>query len=483
MKGKIRRLEKLAQTLEPGEEERILMREKIIQYADEYVGKLPQLPAYYATDEQGIGVNDSPISEEPAGLDEALAILREHIIRPGENLGSRGNLAYIPISGLYISALADYVTAITNPYAGIFFSSPGAVRIERMLLRWMADFIGYPSSAAGDLTSGGSIANLMGIVTAREAHDLKTKDIPKSVVYLTEQAHHSIDKGLRVSGLGECIKRYIPLDRQFRMQADTLCNTIIEDRNEGLNPWMICGTAGTTDTGAVDPLDAIADIAKDHQLWFHVDGAYGAPFALCEMGKEILGGIDRSDSLIMNPHKGLFMPLGSGAVLVRDGKKLRQAYDYTATYLQDQDYLASPDEVSPADLSLELSRPFRGLRLWLPLKLVGVAPFRAALEEKLLLTRYFYHEMERVDGFSMGPYPDLSIATFRYIPRRGDINQFNQRLTNAVQNDGRIFISSTTIEGRFTLRLAVLGFRTHLDTIDQALEILSEKAEAISNTV
>ena len=482
MKEKIKQLENIARALEPNAEERQLLRDKVIRYADSFLEKLPHLPAYVATDDKGIGIYGSPISGEPIGMDEALNMLNKHVNRPGENIGSSRNLAYIPIGGLYVSALADYLTAITNRYAGIFFSAPGAVYVERMLLRWMADFIGYPASSAGDLTSGGSIANLMAIVTARDAHDLKSKDYSKSVVYLSKQTHHSIEKALRIAGMKECVKQYIPLSENFRMRADALEEAIRRDSLAGLNPWLVVANAGTTDTGAVDPLETIAHIAQVNKLWLHVDGAYGAAFALCDMGKKILQGIELSDSIILNPHKGLFMPLGSGAVLVKDGHKLQQAHYYTASYMQDQESLASPDEISPAELSIELSRPFRGLRLWLPLKLVGEAPFRAALEEKLLLARYFYNELGHVDGFSMGPSPDLSIITFKYIPDRGNADFFNQQLVNAVQQDGRIFISSTTIDGTFTLRLAVLGFRTHLDTIEEAIDILKEKVKEISRS-
>jgi aromatic-L-amino-acid/L-tryptophan decarboxylase len=210
-----------------------------------------------------------------------------------------------------------------------------------------------------------------------------------------------------------------------------------------------------------------------------VDGAYGAPFALTGHGKQILKGIERSDSVVLDPHKGLFLPFGSGAVLVRDGRHLLDAHHYDASYLQDKNALASGDEVSPADLSPELTRPFRALRLWLPLKLAGVAPFRAALEEKLLLARYFHERLRLEDGFEVGPAPDLSIVTFRCLPRRGDPDVFNGKLINAVQRDGRVFLSSTKIDGRFTLRIAIMSLRTHLDTIEKAIEILREKAKQL----
>lgn len=482
MRKRIKQLEKLASALEPNAEERASLLEKVIQYTNVFLDNIEQMPTYVPTDDKGMGLDDSPISEESIDIDEALRLLKHNVDRPGLNIGSDGYLAFIPGSGLYTSALGDYVAAVTNRYAGIFFASPGAVRMERLLLAWIADFIGYPKSAAGDLTSGGSIANLVGIVTARDGHNLSAKDFTRSVVYLTTQTHHSVEKALRIAGLKECVKRTVPLDECYRMKPEALEDAILDDKKAGLNPWLIVATAGTTDTGAVDPLVPITDIARAHQLWLHVDGAYGAAFALCAEGKRKLKGLERSDSLIIDPHKGFFLPFGSGAVLVRDGEKLQQAHHYDADYMQDQDQLASSDETSPADLSPELSRPFRALRLWLPLKLAGVAPFRAALEEKLLLARYFYDKIQQIDGFEVGPYPDLSIVTYRYIPERGDVNQFNRKLNYAVQQDGRVFLSSTLIDGQFALRLAVLGFRAHLNTIDRAIEILQEKAKEIERS-
>jgi glutamate/tyrosine decarboxylase-like PLP-dependent enzyme len=422
---------------------------------------------------------DSPISERSIGPDEALDLLDRGVIQRGVNVGSAGHLAYIPGSNLYASALADYLAAVTNRYSGLYFASPGAVRMERVLLRWMADFLGYPAASAGDLTSGGSIANLVGIVAAREAHGLKARDFGRAVVYLSEQTHHAIDKALRIAGLKESIKRMIPLDGRHRMRPEALEEAAEGDAKAGLYPWLIAASAGTTDTGAVDPLAELADVARHHGLWLHVDGAYGAPFALTEYGKQMLRGIEHSDSVVLDPHKGLFLPFGSGAVLVREGRHLLEAHHYDASYLQDRDTLASADEVSPADLSPELTRPFRALRLWLPLKLAGAAPFRAALEEKLLLARHFHRRMRLEDGFEVGPPPDLSIVTFRYLPRRGDPDTFNRKLINAVQRDGRVFLSSTKIGGKFTLRVAILSLHTHLDTIELAIEILHEKAEQL----
>jgi aromatic-L-amino-acid/L-tryptophan decarboxylase len=478
-KERIRSLELEARPLDPGPKERTPLRDKVVAYADGFLEAIDGRPVFVVSEGEDSALYDSPISEGSTDPDEVLHLLDRGVIRSGVNVGSGGHLAYIPGSNLYASALADYLAAVTNRYSGLYFASPGAVRMERMLLRWMADLLGYPAEAAGDLTSGGSIANLVGIVTAREAHDLKARDFDKAVVYLSEQSHHAIDKALRIAGLKEAVKRLVPLDGRHRMRPEALEAAVEGDAEAGLYPWLIAATAGTTDTGAVDPLDDLADIAHRHGVWLHVDGAYGATFALTEQGKRILRGIERSDSVVLDPHKGLFLPFGSGAVLVKEGRNLLDAHHYDASYLQDKDVLASGDEVSPADLSPELSRHFRALRLWLPLKLTGVAPFRAALEEKLLLAHYFHEKMRLEDGFEVGPPPDLSIVAFRYLPRRGDPEAFNRKLINAVQRDGRVFLSSTKIDGKFTLRVAILSLRTHLDTIEQTIDILREKAKQL----
>jgi glutamate/tyrosine decarboxylase-like PLP-dependent enzyme len=481
MRDRIKLLEKKALELEPTPEVRDHIVSEAVRYGNEFLDRLHELPAYWATEDKGIGLYDTPLSEEPIDIETALAILKHEVDRPGLNPASPGHLSYIPGGGIFTSAPADYLASVTNRFSGIFFASPGAVRMENMLLDWMADMVGYPKTAAGNLTSGGSIANLIGIVTARDACGVKARDFERLVVYLTDQAHHSLEKSLRVAGVGESVQRLIPIDSGYRMDPESLGKAIQHDLQEGRIPWLIIASAGTTDTGVVDPLPAIGDIAEKHDLWLHIDGAYGAFFALCEEGRKILEGMDRSHSISMDPHKGLFLPYGSGAVLVKDRQKLFDSNTYAAKYLQDT--LAVQDELSPADLSPELTKHFRGLRLWLPLMLHGIAPFRAALEEKLWLARYFHQEMQAVDGFEVGPFPDLSVVTFRYLPREGDPNEFNQRLTEEITRDGRILISSTMLEDRFTLRLAVLCFRSHLDTIDMAMEILKEKVHLLEEQI
>ena len=374
------------------------------------------------------------------------------------------------------SAFGDFLAAISNRYAGVFDASPGAVRMENMLIRWMADVAGYPSGAGGYLSSGGSLANLSAIVAAREDHGILADDARRIVVYVTEHTHHCVDKALRIVGLRHCQQRKVGVDRQLRMSPELLEAAIEADLAAGLRPWLIVGSAGTTNTGTVDPLRHLHEIARAHGLWFHIDGAYGAFFALCPEGESVLDGMGLSDSLVLDPHKTLFLPFGTGALLVRDRKKLGDSHGGLGTYMMDLH--TDPDEPSPAYLSPELTKHFRGLRMWLPLKLLGVAPFRATLSEKIRLARYFYEEIQKVSGIQVGPYPDLSIVTFRFVPKHGDPNDFNLRLLRRTRQEGRIFITSTVINGKVILRMAVGCFRTHLEDIDLALRILKETAES-----
>jgi glutamate/tyrosine decarboxylase-like PLP-dependent enzyme len=235
----------------------------------------------------------------------------------------------------------------------------------------------------------------------------------------------------------------------------------------------VAGSSGTTDLGSVDPLDSLADVAQRHQLWFHVDGAYGGLFVLSDLVRGLFSGIERSDSVVMNPHKPLQMPFGIGAVLVRNGELLYKAHFHTANYLQDN--LAQRDLVSPADLGLELTRHFRALRMWLPLKLIGVAPFRAALNEKILLTRYAYARMQELPGFELSPPPDLTVFAFRYVPPSGEADRFNRDLLEALRRDGTILLSSTVIDGVYMIRFTVLSYRTHLHSVDLALRVIQDK--------
>jgi len=413
------------------------------------------------------------IEENAKPIESLIDVLSNEIDIAGINSASGKHLGFIPGGGLWASALADFLGDITNKYAGIAFSSPGSVKIENQVIRWLTSIIGYSAQAFGHLTSGGSIANLIAIKAARDYHGINSTNVRTSVIYYGQQSHHSVYKALHTTGLYEAVQRMIPLTDNYRIDIVKLEQQMTEDKAAGLKPFLVVASAGTTDTGAVDPLDAIADISERFGTWFHVDAAYGGFFMLVDEIKKRLKGIERSDSVVLDPHKTLFMPFGSGAVLLKDGNKLLASNSSKASYLMNTEGV---EDVSPADTGLELTRPNRGLRMWLPLQLHGLAPFKACLQEKLLLIRYFYEEIKK-QGFDTGPFPDLTVVIFRY-PDDYD-NQVNQRLIEAIHADGRVFLSSTRIGGKLWLRCAVVSHRTHLEEINLTLKMIQENIDKI----
>jgi glutamate/tyrosine decarboxylase-like PLP-dependent enzyme len=412
-----------------------------------------------------------------AGRDPAdvLDYLGRCVDRPGITTASPRFMGYIPGGGLFHSALGDFLAAAANKYAGFASAAPGAVRLENATAAWLARVIGFPDGAAGTLTSGGSLANLTAIVAAREARDAEGG----GAVYLTRFAHHCIDKALHIAGRAAAPRRLIATDAAHRMDSAALAEALERDRAEGVRPWLVVASAGTVDTGAVDPLAEIADLCARHGVWLHVDGAYGGLFMLCEEGRAVLAGIERADTVALDPHKTLFLPYGTGAVVARDGRVLLDAFSASADYIRPLGETGAGP--SPADLSPELTRHFRALRLWLPLQIAGIAAFRAAQSEKIKLARYFQLRLSQMPGWEAGAPPDLSVVAFRFRPERGDADAFNDLLLRRLQEEGRVFLSGTRIGGASWLRCAILSFRTHLAHIDETIAVLDRTAAALQS--
>ncbi|MGI8788028.1 MAG: pyridoxal phosphate-dependent decarboxylase family protein [Pyrinomonadaceae bacterium] len=468
LKKKILDLEKISGDLEISEPQRNEYLQQIRDYANKFVNNLEDTKAY---SDANIQPNVLAVDGGKKPLDELIKLYKNEVAEKGINAASGKHFGYIPGGGLYASALADFLVDITNEYAGIYFSSPGAVTIENELLDWLKSIFNFPENAVGNLTSGGSIATLIAFTAARDKHQIKSDKISNSVVYLSEQVHHCVNKTLRIIGLEDVIIRYIELDDHSRIDAKSFELQIEQDKKAGLNPFLVVASTGTTDTGAVDPLRAIGKIAQANELWFHVDAAYGGFFILTEAKKALFDGVEMADSLIVDPHKGMFLPFGIGAVLVKDKEAVFHSNHYAANYMQDA--MLEDIPTNPSDVSPELTKHFRGLRMWLPLRLHGIEPFIACLTEKLLLTEYFRKRLVEI-GFEVGPEPDLSVSYFWFAAKDLDENAFNKRLMELIHEDGRAFLSSTVLKGRFVIRIAVLSFRTKLNEVDKAIEMIEE---------
>ena len=473
LRTQIEALRAQTRPLEPNSEERQELGRRALDHALAYLDQVEEAPSNRPWSEVFAQSLEPEFTEEGRDPASVLDYVAECVDRPGFATTSPRFMAYIPGGGLFHSGLGDLLAGASNKYSGFASASPGAVRIENACIQWLASVIGYPADSGGTLTSGGSIANLTAIVAAREARDPDGG----GAIYVTRFAHYCIDKALHIAGRGRSPKRVIATDEAYRMSVEALKQALEEDRRNGVRPWLVVASAGTVDTGAIDPLPAIAELCRSYGAWLHVDGAYGGLFALCEEGRTLLRGIDQADSVALDPHKTLFLPYGTGAALVRDGRLLQEAFSASGEYIRP----LGESEVgpSPADLSPELTRHFRAMRLWLPLQIAGVAAFRAAQSEKLALARYFHARLSEIDGWDPGPSPQLSVIAFRYMAKNGDVDEFNERLLKHLQQEGRVMLSGTRIDGSFRLRCAILCFRTHIEHVDEAIDALVDGVAAL----
>lgn len=409
------------------------------------------------------------VPEQGTALGELLPKLFDEIIPRSFNTPHPGYLAYIPGGGLYPAALADFIADTANRYTGVWQAAPALVQLESNALDWLREWMGFPSEARGIFTTGGSMATFNAIQCARERH--LGAEIRRGVLYTSDQAHHSVLKSAKLAGIMPDRVRAIPCDEQYRLPVHALRDAIARDRRAGLTPFAVVSSAGTTNTGAVDPLDAIADLCADEHLWHHVDGAYGAFFYLCDELKPVLKGLSRADSLTLDPHKGMFLPYGTGALLVRDGAWLRAANEATADYLP---AMPHPDEFyDPSQHGPDLSRGFPGLRVWLSVKMFGAAAFRAALCEKRELTIDAARRIAALPGIVMDAQPELSLFAFHVTQPGATIAQedvMTRELMERVTRKGRVMITGAVARGRFVGRVCVLSFRTHAPQIDELVD-------------
>ena len=411
-------------------------------------------------------------------LETLLEYLFEEAVPRSYNTASPGYLAYIPGGGLFDSALASWIADSVNRYMGVFDAAPVLSQLESNVVNWFAEIVGYPRTARGFLTSGGSLANLSGVVTARR--ERLGDDIQGGVIYTSDQIHHSVLKAASIAGFAAQSVRVIPADSDFRFDPTALRSAIEADRAAGRRPFLIVGSGGTTNSGAVDPLNALADVAEEFGLWFHVDAAYGGFFAMTDRGGRALAGIERVDSVVLDPHKSLFLPYGVGCLLVRDGEALRRAHAIRADYMPP--IQEDPELVDFCEISPELSRGFRGLKVWLPLKRHGLGAFRDALDEKLDLAAEAHTALRAMPDVEIVAPPQLSVVAWRWrpdVPGDVDLDELNRRLLREINLRQRVYLTGTRLNGQFVIRICVLSFRTHADRLAAAIEDIRHAIDAL----
>ena len=394
------------------------------------------------------------------------------------NTAGPGYLAYIPGGGIFPAALADLIADSTNRYTGIWRAAPALVQLEANVLDWFRDWMGFPSTTRGLFTTGGSMSTFNAILCARER--LLGTEIRPGVLYTSTQAHASVIKSAKLAGIFSDRVRIVPVDEQFRMRVEALAEAIDKDRGMGLRPFLVVSTAGTTNTGAIDPLDAIADLCESAGLWHHIDGAYGAFFHIVEPLRPLLAGLPRADSLSLDPHKGLFLPYGTGALLVRDGSALRAVHGVHASYLPPP---TDEEFYDPAQHGPELSRGFPGLRVWLTIKTFGAARLRAAIAEKRSLAVAAADRLAREPGIAVVAAPQLSLFAFRLESPGASLaarNDATRQLLERVNARGRTMLTGCMVDGQFLVRVCVLSFRTRRSHVETAMDQIIEEAAAAS---
>lgn len=414
----------------------------------------------------------TPPPEAPAGsYDELLATLERDVLPFVARIAHPGYLAYIPGEGTWPGALGDLIASALNVDTCWWLGASGPSALELVTLDWLRQWVGYPEDAAGVLVSGGSAANLTAIACAREAR-LGAME-PAAVLYLSDQTHSSVARAARALGFAPAQVRVIPTDEQMRIRVDALRSALSADRSAGRIPLIVVANAGTTGTGAVDPLEDLASLCRDEGVWLHVDGAYGASACLTERGREALAGLELADSITLDPHKWMYQPIELGTLLVRDGDALRRGFVIGADYLEG--ITAEEREINFSDLGLQLTRSSRALKLWLSLSYFGVGAFRQAIDTCFDLAAHAQHRVEAEPELELLSPASLGILTFRRRPPGVDdeavLERVNAELVDAIERTGEVFLSTARVHGRFALRLCILNHSTTSAEVERVLEL------------
>jgi aromatic-L-amino-acid decarboxylase len=457
----------------------------VTQFMIDYLGGLCDRPVYRHTSSREIRSGlDSKLPIEGTDFDLVLKVFADTIVPFSRQNAHPRMFGYVQSPGTPIGAFADLLASTLNANLTIWRSAPGPVELERLTMDWIRQILGFHAEAGGLFVSGGSMANLAALAAARQT---KEQSLGRLRIYASSATHFSISKAAALLAIGRENVQYVAVDERFKMRVDDLVARINADLEAGYVPLCIVGNAGTVDTGAVDPLHEIRDVADRFQLWMHVDGSYGAFAVLAESARKLLAGMEKADSIALDPHKWLYLPVDVGCVIYRDPEIARAAFAHEADYTRM--FGEEADEAFVCwDYGPELSRRFRALKVWMLLKGVGLDRLSEAIESNLACARYLESMVRASDDFEMVAPVELSIFCFRHVPVQlrtqspKAIDAFNERLLVALQRDGSSYLSNATLGDRFALRGCVLNYRTTLRDMEILLEDLRRVGKSLSTS-
>ena len=429
---------------------------------------------------------ETELSREGRPIAQLLASCRT-IMDLSRHNGHPRFFGYVASPSTPVGTYADLIASALNANITCWRSGPAGTEIERMVVRWLGALINYDRDAKGLLTSGGSMANMIALLIAhRRKSGVNTSRLglwnsgPPMTIYASQEVHLSIAKAADILGFGRNQVRVIACDERQRMRVDMLRQKIEADRREGLRPFCVVGSAGTVNTGVVDPLNEIADVAVEFDLWFHVDGAYGAPGSLAEGKKHLFAGLERADSVSLDPHKWLHVPVEAGCLLCRDDAAARAAFiTDDADYIKTHGY-TNEEAFAFWDYGVELSRRFRALKVWMTLQYYGSRRIAETISEDIALAAYLGELVSSADDLELLAPVELSICCFRYVGADVDLDRLNERIMELVQKGGRAYLSNATVNGKFALRACITNFRTTKADIEETLAAVRDAAEVLT---
>jgi glutamate/tyrosine decarboxylase-like PLP-dependent enzyme len=410
---------------------------------------------------------DGPAPEEGRPFDAVFADFRDKIIAHSYQCQHPRFWAFVPGAPSFPAVLGDWLCAAADVFAGVWAEAPGPTQVELTVVDWFKQWLGFPADAGGLFTSGGSEANLTALAAARDPVPFADRD--RLVMYASAERHWSVDRAAGIIGLRPDQVRPLPVDAEYRLRPEAFRAAVRDDRSAGRLPWLLSANAGSTNTGAVDPLRELAEACRAAGVWLHVDAAYGGPAVLTDEGRALFDSIGDADSVTLDPHKWLAQPFEAGCLLVRDVRRLTDAFALRPDYMED--VAAAGDEVNFCDRGIGLTRRFRSLKVWLSVQLLGVGWFRRLVEHCYGLADYLQATLEQSGEFEILSPRRLSVVCFRHVPLGGpmseaELERLNRRLMDEQRSGGKAFLSSTRLAGRFALRACFVNWRTSADDVD-----------------